>query len=757
MKRNIKLKYSLIVTLISAALISYEVLLSRYFSVIMSSSNVYLIVSISMMFSSFGALFEYKKGYEYNKIEFNHKLQKKVVALIISIVVFISFGFFVKYTNFLLVYILGIGITFFIGGSLFASFYYFFKDNIFRIYISDMIGAVIGIIVFLISFYQYNFYVSFSIILIYLLVSSTIISSELRSLKGIILSIAFIIMSLSLSLPSINSSIDENFLTYQTSSHTAISYLSHSQNEEVDTIYSKWQGFSRTDVVTKGDDTVRYILTDGGATTPMFKFNGDIESVFDLKQNISYLPHSLAKKSNTLLIGSGGGLDVLYARLAGVDEINAVEINKNTVDVVKKFSKYNGDIYDDQTVDLHVTDGRRFIEKSNQKYDHIYLSLVMSNVLDNSNLSLAENYVFTKEAFESYYNKINDDGMISFITHNVYESFRVANTWVELLLENGVPKKNITDYFMIINGAKSAGTTDQIHMPLIVLKKSPFTWDELNMTSNFLIDNGYSVIQHPQLDSTYYLSLKETESSLTGFYKQNSINLKPVTDDSPYFYKMNKYLDFQLLPLFILIVPFVIYLFIIKSKKDINSKDVYYFGSIGIGYIMVELGFIHLLNRFFEVSLFSFIFVLLSILLGNSVGCYMVSKTSWKSTSKLLVFLPALVISTTLFYRFIEPYSLDMSLVFKGMIMLPFLFCIGLLMGMPFPYYLDKLSKGKSTSKTIPYMYAVNGLAILIGSVLTVIISTSYGFTTVLVVSALVYILPIVILREETINCERMY
>lgn len=738
-KRSLNLSF--VIASISAALISYEILLTRYFSVIMSHSYVYLIVSIALLFSGIGAFVTYKKFKVIDEIKINNFITKRTLNLVVSIVTFISLGMFMPYINSPLLYALASGTSFYLGGQVFSAIYLIQRRQTHLMYFSDLLGAAIGSSIFLLVLYKGSFYSGLSVILFYLtLALFSLKTKENNKSMGIFICLTLFI-SILVALPSINQVIDNNFVTYRTSPNTAIAHLSTQSNKDVKIIYSKWRGFSRTDVITYGNDQKRYILTDGGAAAPMYKFNGDLNTISDMKQDISYLPHLLKKDANTLLIGSGGGVDVLYAKLADAKKITAVEINKNTVEAVKKFASYNGDIYNKDSVDLKIMDGRNFIDKTTELYDQIYLSLVMSNAIDSSKMSLVENYIFTSEAFESYYDGINEEGMISFITHDINEAFRVTNTWIQTLVKKGVPYNAMSDYFMVINGMPSHGGAETVRFPLIILKKSPMTYKELEVTSKFLNDNNYSVLQLPGYDAPYYEILKSENMNVNDMYKQSQANLKPVNDNNPYFYKFNSRVDTELIPLMALIVLFMTYLLATMWKNKIPLKSVQYFTFIGIGYIMIELGMMQLLNRYLEISVLSFAIVIISILMGSSFGSYLI----WKKLNinitrvTLLLFVMTLLVMLSVKYIVIE--TAHYNLPIKLLIIFPVLFSLGLLMGMPFPYYLNKLSLTNEESLTIPYMYAVNGLAILTGSVMTVVLSSQMGYLSVLVTAATAYLI----------------
>ena len=115
-------------------------------------------------------------------------------------------------------------------------------------------------------------------------------------------------------------------------------------------IDSRWSAFGRTDLVELGiSPDTKTIFVDGGAGTLMYQFNGDFSNtsseVYKLKYSTGYYPYYFADKGSALVIGAGGGVDVLNALAAGVNHITAVEVNPETVNIVRDYSDYNGGIY----------------------------------------------------------------------------------------------------------------------------------------------------------------------------------------------------------------------------------------------------------------------------------------------------------------------------------------------------------------------------------------------------------------------------
>lgn len=89
------------------------------------------------------------------------------------------------------------------------------------------------------------------------------------------------------------------------------------------------------------------------------------------------LGYQLFERPHALIIGPGGGRDILTALSFGSPQIEAVEINPLIVDVVnRRYGDFSGHLYDHPAVHLTIDEGRSFIRRSPDAYDLIQLSLV---------------------------------------------------------------------------------------------------------------------------------------------------------------------------------------------------------------------------------------------------------------------------------------------------------------------------------------------------------------------------------------------
>ena len=125
---------------------------------------------------------------------------------------------------------------------------------------------------------------------------------------------------------------------------------------------TRWSAYARTDLVDRTGDTGLNLYVDGGAGSYMFRFPGDYRRLFFLRREAAFFPYYFSSRERALIIGPGGGADVLYALMTGWRRIEAVEINPEIAALVRAYGEYNGHLYDLEGVELHIGDGRNYLE-----------------------------------------------------------------------------------------------------------------------------------------------------------------------------------------------------------------------------------------------------------------------------------------------------------------------------------------------------------------------------------------------------------
>src|SRR5215471_10955640 len=119
------------------------------------------------------------------------------------------------------------------------------------------------------------------------------------------------------------------------------------------------------------------VFTDGDGLSALTRFTGDFQPLDYLDQQTMALPFQLLHRPATLVLGAAGGADVLRALYHRASRIDAVELNPQMVDLVDgEFGEFTGRIYSRPEVTRHVAEARSFVEGSRRRWDLIQLALI---------------------------------------------------------------------------------------------------------------------------------------------------------------------------------------------------------------------------------------------------------------------------------------------------------------------------------------------------------------------------------------------
>ena len=117
-----------------------------------------------------------------------------------------------------------------------------------------------------------------------------------------------------------------------------------------------------------------------------------------LMRSLISIPAGLAEPEggDVLIIGAGSGNDVSAALQRDADRVDAVEIDGTLMEIAE--ANHPDRPYDDARVEVHIDDGRAFLERTDRKWDKILFALPDSLTLVPGQSSVRlESYLFTRE------------------------------------------------------------------------------------------------------------------------------------------------------------------------------------------------------------------------------------------------------------------------------------------------------------------------------------------------------------------------
>jgi hypothetical protein len=371
--------------------------------------------------------------------------------------------------------------------------------------------------------------------------------------------------------------------------------------------------------------------------------------------------------------------------------------------------------------------------------------------------ALAENYLFTTEAFIDYWNSMTDTGYLM-MEHQFYVP-RLISEVVEALEKVGV--KHPTDHFAVYNLPK-------MRRKIILLSKQPLS---LAVVNNAFGDikmeerNWVYPIYPVTVDSLHDpMILNIVEKGWKAVADDAPYDISPTSDNRPFaaqmglwknfsFEKLDKVLPYEffgfpLSKLIIVIILMIIFILIIPinllpyrfSKEKLKLAPWLYFFMIGMGFMMIEVILIQQYALLIGSTIFSLTTILISLLIFSGLGSRFSQK--FNDTVPFTVILGWLLLNIVLFSTIVKIFG-AMSLLPRMIITIILLAPLGFFMGMPFP------KAGLRVGKLIDWGFAVNGAASTLGATLVLLIAFNWGYSVSLVIAGLCYLAAFALLNMK--------
>ena len=569
--------------------------------------------------------------------------------------------------------------------------------------------------------------------------------------------------------------------------------VTNTKGHDADTVlFAKWNSFSRVAVYDRshGDWSLsskytgpkpetRFMDIDSAASTPIVRFDGDLSKVEYLKYELTALAfHLIAGVDDaqgeangqdagfsTLVIGPGGGRDLLTALVFGASRVDGVEVNPIIADDVMlgQFRDFSGSVYANPKVNVVVDDGRSFIRRSDARYDVIQASLVDTWAATAAGAyTLTENTLYTKEAFEDYYDHLTDKGMLT-ITRWVFDGLRLVSLAQAACETRGC---SAADHMAIVQ---------QDRVATFVFKKSPFTPADVARLRQTAATLGFSVLYAPgqkEADNDYAKLVLAADRQ--AFYDAYHHDVTPTTDNRPFFFHTTKIKDqfhtafgrsmlfgnglSALMTLMAISATFVT-LFVVgpllMSWRELRGNRwplwLTYFGLLGAGFMLIEVA---LLQRFVLLlghPVYSLTVTLFSVLLGTGIGSLLsrrIDDTALKKTAALVLFgIVGVAILAVVGLPPVIRASISGSHTARIALTVLLIAPAGILMGIPLPAGIRLMTP--SHSALVPWAWGMNGALSVIGATLAVFIAMNWGFSVTLLAGAAIYLGAAVLLHSS--------
>ncbi len=269
-------------------------------------------------------------------------------------------------------------------------------------------------------------------------------------------------------------------------------------------------GYARTDLVHTKRQSVAYVFTDAMFLTRSVHWDGESSSFDDPHiENLSRLKRVALSSGNTdsvLLLGAGAGFDIAVALQSGAQQIDAVEVNPQTISYARSLDSWAGGVLNNPAVNIHIAEARRYISASYQKWDHISLTLLQTSPAAGRGRSHIDARVLTVEAVRDYLSHLKPGGILAVIQN----SERLANrTRLAFMAANNGQSDKIIEW-RLPDGEED----DNPFSHLLITRNEPFNASDLH---------HLNVLAQP-----YQVDFVADPAA---------IDERPATDDRPFFFE----------------------------------------------------------------------------------------------------------------------------------------------------------------------------------------------------------------------------
>jgi hypothetical protein len=751
---------------IALSTLAWEILLTRIFSATMYYHFVFVSISLAMLgFGCSGVIvFLFPRYFSQDRCSSHLAIFSSLfsITIVLAIGVYLQVNTAVT-TASLSTFLVLLKIFFFIflpylfSGLTITLALKHYSKKVAVLYCYDLVGAGIGCIFVIGMLFIYDG-ISLVLLTSFLAAVSSIFFSRNSSatwLRKISFSAAFLLLCAFLC----------NAYVYR---FLKINYVQGKPQTNI--ILEKWNPINRITVETGREFNNDFLIInyDSAASAKIHAFDGDTKKVNFLNDSITSFYYQIRKNSDVLIIGVGGGQDVLNARINGQRKITGVEINPTIARLnTDTYRNFNGNLFAKPGIQLVVDDGRNFIRHATENYDIIHLSNVDSGVASSSGaFTFVENSLYTAEAFKDYYNHLKNDGVL-WITRwrytNDAESFRILSGNLMALKELGVQQP---ENHIVMLAEKYRPSWCQA---LFLLKRTPFTHEEIIKINALREKMGLEWLLNPEQRVPNQLSDYLFSPDKKAFLRHYIFRVDPNTDNCPFFFNFLKpihyiwklpgkaesftYPVFMFKSLFIItffmvlvtmFLPLVVFKKVISLSNDTVSYRIGYLGyfiCLGLGFMLVEIPLIQKFILFLGQPLYAISVILSSLLIFSGIGSLLAGTFP---DAVVHPWLRRIILSLCLL---LSIYTLFLPALFESMLGIPgllrifasiLLICpLGLSMGMAFPLGIKLLERdGRSM---IPWVWGVNGACSVMGSIIAWGFSLNFGYNFTLYTATAVY------------------
>jgi hypothetical protein len=544
-------------------------------------------------------------------------------------------------------------------------------------------------------------------------------------------------------------------------------------------LYERWNSFSRIRVAGNPEwlgrpfgwgmsdtlpEDVRVrqlgLNIDGSAYTVLTRFDGDTGALDYLKYDVTNLAHYVRRDARVVVVGAGGGRDVLSALAFGQRSVVGLEINENILRTVNhRFREFTGRLDARPDVRFVNDEARSYLARSREEVDIIQISLIDTWAATASGaFVLAENSLYTVEAWVTFLERLAPDGILTvsrwYFADRPGEVYRMATLAAAALERFGVHEPG--PHMAIVRTTRPHSPRMPEGVGTLLLSRRPLSAADLEEVRRVAERMDFAIVQAPGHASDPTLAAIASGQDIARVIAESPLNIAPPTDDSPFFFHMLRVQDVfsarrwtdqgsggfnlravallgSLLATVSVLAGLVLVAPLAAGRRAPLGLDalplVLFFAAIGFGFLLIEISQLQRLIVFLGHPTYSLSVVLFSLLLAGGIGSATVGwmgEGRGRAAGALALLVAVLVLFGLATPHLVAAFDAAGNAV-RILVAVAVLIPIGFFMGMPFPLGM-RLAASRAPALT-PWFWAINGATSIVASVLAIVLALGWGIS----------------------------
>ncbi len=468
-----------------------------------------------------------------------------------------------------------------------------------------------------------------------------------------------------------------------------------------------------------------------------------------LDASVLATPYLLQDRPSVLVIGPGGGIDVLVALRRGARAVTGVDVNRAVIATMRdRYREYGGAIYDDPRVTVVADEARSFVRRSTDRYDVIVMTVVDSwAALQSGAYALSESYLYTEEAFADYIGHLTPSGVLS-----IGRWYRDPPSEMQRALEVASAGLRRTG---VDRPARHLAVVRSSDFGLVLVRAAEFDETSLAPVRAFAAAHGFEMAYDPVRASG---PLAATLAS--------SGRHSPSTDDRPFFFDsvpasevlagraapaegqqtlVAALITALLLSLALVLLP--LRRTVARCDARLTRWVTRYALLLGTGFIVVEIVLLQRLTLYLGQPTLALAVGVPGLLSGAAAGSASIRRLPGGVRGAALGSALALALVLALL-PIAAAATLAAPLTGRVIVAALFAIALGLPLGTAFPRVLD--AAGTHERNLLAWAWGANGVASVVGSILAAGLALESGFTGLAWLAIACYLLAAVLGEAPT-------